>query len=252
MIRTMVPLSERRVDLEAIARQYETAARHFERRVVVCAGTGCMAGGALGVFQEFVKQIGEAGLKVVTTLKPEDGASHDGLYLSHSGCQGFCQMGPLVTIEPDEILYTKVKATDVTEIVQTTLMDHEVVQRLLYVDASTAQPCRGQGDIPFYQRQQRTVLQLCGRIDPEDIREYIYRGGYMAARRAFCEMSPEAHLRRDDPFRIARPGRRRLSHRPEVGTDSSPGERQEIRDLQRRRGRSRRVHGPQRDGGKPP
>ena len=112
--------------------------------------------------------------------------------LSKSGCQGFCQMGPLVTIEPDGILYTKVQPADVVEILDRTLKHHELVERLLYVDPSTGEHCQGPGEIPFYQRQQRAVLQLCGRGDPEDIREYIHQGGYAAARRAYREMSAEA------------------------------------------------------------
>ena len=193
MIRTIAALAEKSVDLEAITRQYEAASAQLQRRVVVCAGTGCMAGGAMAVFHEFVARIAESGLAVTTALKAEDGGGgHADMYLSKSGCQGFCQMGPLVTIEPDGILYTKVQPADVVEILDRTLKHHELVERLLYVDPSTGEHCQGPGEIPFYQRQQRAVLQLCGRVDPEDIREYIHQGGYAAARRAYREMSAEA------------------------------------------------------------
>ncbi len=193
MIRTIAALAEKSVDLEAITRQYEAASAQLQRRVVVCAGTGCMAGGAMAVFHEFVARIAESGLAVTTALMAEDGGGgHADMYLSKSGCQGFCQMGPLVTIEPDGILYTKVQPADVVEILDRTLKHHELVERLLYVDPSTGEHCQGPGEIPFYQRQQRAVLQLCGRVDPEDIREYIHQGGYAAARRAYREMSAEA------------------------------------------------------------
>ncbi len=101
-------------------------------------------------------------------------------------------MGPLVTVEPDGILYTRVKPEDVVEIIETTLKNHEPVERLLYEDPVGGDRCRGQADIPFYKQQQRTVLKLCGRIDPDDIREYIHNGGYAAAKRAFRDLTPEA------------------------------------------------------------
>lgn len=172
-----------------------------QRRVIVCAGTGCVANGAEKVFQAFVEQIQAAHLPVTTEFKPE--ASADQLRLNRSGCQGFCQMGPLVTILPENILYTKVKAQDAAEIVQTTLVGRQVVQRLLYVDPATKKSCRGVTEIPFYQRQQRFVLRACGTIDPESIEEYIAHGGYAAARKAVTAMTPEQICRE-----IARSGLR--------------------------------------------
>ena len=127
--------------------------------------------------------------------------------------------------------------------------NHDVVERLLYEDPVSGDRCRGQADIPFYKQQQRTVLKLCGRIDPDDIREYIHNGGYAAAKQGLPRPHARGDLRRYDPFRPARPRRRRFSHRPEMGTHPPPAGREEIRDLQRRRRRSRGLHGSQRDGG---
>ncbi len=159
------------------------------RRVILCAGTGCMANGAMKVFQRFRKEMDRAGLNVVLELRPEAGDRD--VRLSKSGCQGFCQMGPLVTVIPDGILYTKVKPEDVPEIVDQTLMGGEVVNRLLYKDPATRKICRGLDDNPFYARQDRRVLRECGFLDPEDIHEFLLRGGYSAAKKAFLEMSPE-------------------------------------------------------------
>ena len=180
------------VDLEKIAAEYDVTVKNLARRVIICAGTGCMAGGALEVYAQFVAQVAAAGLPVVVRLKPEEGRSHEGLYISKSGCQGFCQMGPLVTIEPDGILYTHVKPQDVPEIIDATLKNNGVVERLLYLSPSTGGHCRGQAEIPFYKQQRRTVLKFCGRIDPEDIHEYVRQGGYKSARKAFCRMTPQA------------------------------------------------------------
>ncbi|MFZ5833362.1 MAG: NADH-ubiquinone oxidoreductase-F iron-sulfur binding region domain-containing protein [Planctomycetota bacterium] len=196
MIRENTTLASVEANLERLAAAYARSAGRYHRRVVICAGTGCVAGGALKVHKAFVEAIAAAGLPVATELRyEENGHGHTtdaGVRVSKSGCQGFCQMGPLVTIEPEGILYTRVKPEDVAEIVATTLGEHQVIDRLLYTEPATGRPCRGQGDIPFYTRQQRTVLKPCGKLDPEDIHEYIHDGGYAAARRAYTEMTPEA------------------------------------------------------------
>jgi NADH-quinone oxidoreductase subunit F len=159
------------------------------RRVILCAGTGCMANGAMKVFERFRAEIAGAGLNVVLELRQEAG-DHD-VRLSKSGCQGFCQMGPLVSVVPDGILYTKVRAEDVLEIVDQTLVGGQVVERLLYKDPATRKHCRGLEDNPFYARQNRRVLHECGFLDPEDIHEFMLHGGYRAARKAFVEMQPD-------------------------------------------------------------
>ncbi len=173
-------------DLAARAASYKARSAGIKRRVVICAGTGCVANGSLKVSAEFEKECAAAGLDVTVELKPES----KGVFVSHSGCQGFCQMGPLVTVLPDDIMYTKVKPEDVAEIVKETLAANRVVERLLYVNPADGKHCRGAGDIPFYKKQHRFVLKECGLIDPENIDEYISRGGYEAARKAFLEMTP--------------------------------------------------------------
>jgi len=97
-------------------------------------------------------------------------------------------MGPLVTIEPEGLLYVKVRAEDVPEIVRQTLVKGLPVERLLFVEPATGATCRGVADIPFYTRQQRFVLRDCGVIDPEDLGEYRRSGGYLAAKRAWTEL----------------------------------------------------------------
>jgi len=159
------------------------------RRVIICAGTGCMANGAMKVFEQFKCEIAGSGLQVILELRAE--ATSDEVRLSKSGCQGFCQMGPLVSVVPDGILYTKVHSEDVADIVQQTLVGGEIVERLLYKDPATRKSCRGLEDNPFYSRQNRLVLNECGFLDPEDIHEFMLHGGYQAARKAFVEMSPE-------------------------------------------------------------
>ena len=129
------------------------------RRVIICAGTGCMANGAMKVFERFKTEMAGSGLSVILELRPEAGDGE--VRLSKSGCQGFCQMGPLVSVLPDGILYTKVKAEDVPEIVTRTLMAGEAVDRLLYRDPATRKACRGLEENPFAACQ-RLMEQMSG------------------------------------------------------------------------------------------
>lgn len=175
--------------LEHIAEHYAGSAKHYARRIVICAGTGCMAGGALKIYKALHEQARAKGISIEIELDYEDTASKDGL-LTKSGCQGFCQMGPLMSIEPDGIMYCSVKPGDVPEIVDG-MLKQEPVQRLLYTVPATGEVCRGPKEIPFYAQQQRTVLAACGSLDPENVREYIANDGYRAIRRALLEMTDE-------------------------------------------------------------
>jgi NADH-quinone oxidoreductase subunit F len=179
-------------DLARAREEYQALAARCVRRVVICAGTGCVANGALKVSAAMEAALAKAGLPVAVELQHEAAVPEGAVHLSPSGCQGFCQMGPLVTILPENLLYVKVQTGDVDEIVATSLLGGGVVERLLYRDPATGDRRRGQADIPFYALQRRTVLKDCGRLDPGDIREYIAHDGYAAACRAFTEMTAEA------------------------------------------------------------
>ena len=140
-------------------------------------------------------------------------------------------MGPLVGIEPDGILYTKVKVEDVEEIVQKTLVEGKLVERLLYVDPNTGQVCLGPKEIPFYRQQQRTVLAACGHIDPGDIGEYISHGGYEAALQVWTQMTPEAVCEEVSHSGVRGRGGGGFPTGRKWGTDSRPGRPRKVRHL---------------------
>jgi NADH-quinone oxidoreductase subunit F len=175
-------------DLDSIKNDYLVKSKEIKKRVIVCAGTGCIANGSDKVFNRFKELIKNSDLELVLNLSFEhhtDKATH----LTESGCQGFCQMGPLVDIEPDGILYVGVKESDVEEIINETLINNNLVERLLFKEPKTKKPCKGHGDINFYTRQHRFVLKQCGMVDPNDINEYIALDGYSAAKKAILEMT---------------------------------------------------------------
>lgn len=177
------------MNLDKVAQEYARMHDTVKRRLIICAGTGCIANGSLKLYEEMQKEVQKAGIEIAVELKAED--AREKTLLSKSGCQGFCQMGPLMSIEPDGILYCHVKAADAAEIVNTTLKHNQVIERLLYKDPHDGAPCRGTDEIPFYKRQRRTVLKACGHVDPEDIREYIYHDGYKGAQKAYTQMTDE-------------------------------------------------------------
>ncbi len=172
------------LNLSKIAEEYRNSREKLDRRIVLCAGTGCMANGAMKIHDALVEYLKKEDIPVSVVLKKES----EGVLVSGSGCQGFCQMGPLLNIEPDNILYVKVKEENVEEIVEKTIKKGEVIDSLLYTEPVSGEKCQGQLDIPFYKRQKRVSLNLCGMIDAEDLSEYIYNDGYKAADKVFNEL----------------------------------------------------------------
>ena len=165
------------------------------RQVLICAGTGCIAGGSLNIYDRLKEACEKLGVQVQVSLLHEDGevespSKGKELHLKKSGCHGFCEMGPLLQIEPDGILYTHVQVEDCEEIIEKTLVKGEVIQRLLYqLDGVTYAKHE---DIPFYHKQHRIVLENCGTTDAEDIDEYLAKDGYSAFEKALFEMTDEA------------------------------------------------------------
>jgi len=147
--------------------------------ISVCGGTGCSAQGSGDMRQAFESLIKEKGVKAK---------------LLFTGCHGFCENGPLVVIGPKKIFYNKVKAEDVPEIVEKTVLRGEVIERLLYVDPATNKRVVYEDDVPFYQKQQRLIFGLNGKIDPTKIEDYIAAGGYKGLEKALQQMTPQGVL----------------------------------------------------------
>ena len=157
--------------------------------VLVCAGTGCIAGGSLKVCETLKEECERRGLQVYVGLTEHSGEEKS-LHIKMSGCHGFCEMGPLVHIEPLGVMYIHVKPEDCCEIVEKTVMRGEIIERLTYQRDGISYP--RQEDIPFYKKQHRVVLASCGTSDAEDLDEYIAKGGYSAFEKALFTMTPEA------------------------------------------------------------
>ena len=156
--------------------------------VLICAGTGCIAGGAMKIYDNIRAECESRGLQVYVGLK-HDTDEEKSLHVKMSGCHGFCEMGPLVHIEPMGVMYIHVKPEDCHEILEKTVLGGEIIDRLVYHLDGVAYP--RQEDIPFYKKQHRVVLENCGSSDAEDIEEYIAKGGYAGFEKALFEMTDE-------------------------------------------------------------
>lgn len=146
--------------------------------VKVCCGTGCLANGS-GVLYE----------KLLEKSKLKGDFSVD-ILVKSTGCNGLCEKGPLIKVEPDGITYCKVKISDIDEIYEKTILKGETIERLLFTDSS-GKKTKSHKDTEFYKRQVKLALRNIGEIDPTFIEDYIERDGYKALYKALFEMSPE-------------------------------------------------------------
>ena len=178
---------ESRQQLIECREQFKKALECQYKQVVICGGSGCVAGGSLNVYDRMKQLMEERGLKVDVVLQHE---THDeSVGLKHSGCHGFCQMGPLMRIEPMGLLYIKVTVDDCEEIIEKTILNDEVIDRLVYHEDGESYV--RQEDIPFYKQQTRVALEHCGHINAESVEEYIAVGGYTALEKALFDMTPD-------------------------------------------------------------
>ena len=178
MIRTRQELIDAR-------KMYAEALAAENKKIIVCAGTGCVSSGSLVIFDKLKELLEQRGIKCEVELQKEP---HDGsVGMKKSGCHGFCEMGPLIRIEPQGWLYVKVKEEDCEEIVERTIIAGEHIERLAY--QRNGEVCKKQDEIPFYKKQTRLVLEHCGHINAGSIHEYLAIGGYSALEKALFEMT---------------------------------------------------------------
>src|SRR5690554_3427426 len=144
--------------------------------ILVCGGTGCLASESEKVqrnLELILKARGyEKEAKVIKT-----------------GCFGFCEQGPIVKIEPENVFYVRVNPKDAKDIIDEHIIKGRKVERLLYKEPFEKKKIDIQENIPFYKKQLRIALRNCGLINPEDIYEYIALGGYEALGKAITKMS---------------------------------------------------------------
>jgi NADH:ubiquinone oxidoreductase subunit F (NADH-binding)/(2Fe-2S) ferredoxin/Pyruvate/2-oxoacid:ferredoxin oxidoreductase delta subunit len=153
----------------------------YRTHLLLCAGTGCVASGSLAVRDALAAEIKKRGLE-------------DEVFLTISGCNGFCAAGPLLVSYPDGIFYQRLAPADVPFFVEEYLVKGRVVQKHLFEPAKGASPIPKLSDIGFFKHQVLVALRNRGLIDPDRIDEYIARDGYVGTAKALTEMTPQQIL----------------------------------------------------------
>ena len=146
--------------------------------ITISSGTCGLARGSEAVVQAFKEEIKGRNLE-------------DKVAIKMTGCHGFCQVEPNIIIQPEGIFYVKVKPEDAGKIITETVLNKKVIEPLLYTDPLTGEEFVHEKEIPFYNKQQRTVLEKNPQVDPTKITDYLVIGGYRALAKALSEMSPE-------------------------------------------------------------
>ncbi len=152
--------------------------KQYRAHLLVCAGTGCVSCGSFKIKEALEKEIKKRKLQ-------------DEVQVVATGCNGFCERGPIVLVQPDGIFYQLLKVGDVPHLVEEHLLKGRPVKKLMYVPPDEKQPIPKMKDIEFFKHQRLIVLRNRGRIDPEKVEEYIAFDGYEAMGKALAEMTPE-------------------------------------------------------------
>ena len=149
-------------ELEQIAESVRVENQKYDHEINVCMGTGCLS--------QHSDQLRDALTKAVT-------ASGKKSLVRRTGCMGLCAAGPLVLVDPEEILYGHVRANN-AEAVVASLGGQPIAE--LQCDLRE-----------HFDQQVHVVLENSGHIDPEKIDDYIARDGYQALVKALTEMTPK-------------------------------------------------------------
>ncbi len=179
---------ENREELRKSREAAEQEMASYACRILVCSGTGCIATGSQKIYEEFLK-IAKDTPEVTVDFRPHDDKAHLGV--KKTGCQGVCELGPLVRIQKGDkiVQYTKVQLSNCKEIFERSIEGDDVVESLLYEQKGFRY--KSPEEIPFISKQTRVVLENCGKFDAESFDEYLAGGGFQAFQKALFEMTPE-------------------------------------------------------------
>ena len=152
--------------------------KQYRAHLLVCAGTGCVSCGSFQIKAALEQEIARRKLQ-------------DEVLIIATGCNGFCERGPILMVQPDGVFYQRLKVEDIPFLVEEHLLKGRPVKKLMYVPPAEREPVPKMKDIDFFKLQRLIVLRNRGRIDPEKVDEYIAYDGYAALAKALTEMTPE-------------------------------------------------------------
>lgn len=179
-----------REEFEAYVEETRRNGAAQKRQIYVCCGSVCLSEGAMKIYNKFQGQLEALNIPVEVSMDMH--LEEKGTDLKKTGCPGFCNHGPLVRIDPEGWVYTKVRPDDVDEIIQKSVIEGKYIERLGYDDGFDI--IKRKKDVEFYQNQTRRVLRNVGEIDAEQITEAVENGGYSALVKVLFDLSGEEVL----------------------------------------------------------
>ena len=145
---------------------------------MLCAGTGCVSNHSFLVREALEKEIKKRSLE-------------NEIQVVITGCDGFCAEGPLLIVQPENILYCRLTEKDVPLLVEEHFIKGRPVKKLMYTPPDAKAPVPKMNDIGFFKGQMLVALRNRGLIDPENIDEAIARDAYKALAMVLTSMTPE-------------------------------------------------------------
>lgn len=179
-------------ELEEYRKKLAQKYSKIKKIISVCTGTNCKAFGGDELVELLREELEKRGLEYIVHLREiKETTQNSVCHLLATGCRGFCEKGILVNIEPNGIFYQQVRPEDAKEIIEETIINNKVIERLLYKDPNTGELLSKMEEIPFYKYQKPFLLGNNRKLNPQDIDDYIYLGGYSALAKALSKMTPE-------------------------------------------------------------
>jgi len=150
----------------------------YRLHLMVCAGTACVSNRSFEIKDALEQEIKKQGLE-------------DEVLVVTTGCNGFCERGPLLVVQPGNIFYQQLTVKDIPYLVEEHFLKGRPVEKFMYTPPEEKTPVPVLSDIDFFKKQVLIALRNRGLIDPEKIDEYIARDGYKAIAKALIEMTSE-------------------------------------------------------------
>lgn len=158
--------------------KFQPKENSHKREILICGGTGCKSAQSDLIMSNLENELKAVGLE-------------NEVFVSITGCFGFCEKGPIIKVTPDDVFYVHVTPEDAHDIVTDHIVNGNTIDRLLYEEPTIKEKVKTQDEMTFYKKQVRIALRNCGLINPEDINEYIAEEGYIALGKCLNEYTQD-------------------------------------------------------------
>ncbi len=148
--------------------------KFYRSHVLVCIDPECRSKGAYEVLDALQDELVANGLI-------------DEVQVLETSRIGGCDQGPEIMVYPEGVHYANLTPDDMAFIVEEHFLKGRIAKKFLLpitsvVDEELSAPTP---------KEIRIVLRNCGKIDPQNIEDYIAEDGYMALAKVLTEMTPE-------------------------------------------------------------